>query len=183
MEAYLPSERACTANWVTAPALTKNCQEWFWNWWDLRLLKYHADGTKLKTCLPTTIFVLICLHFFFFNRCHTLAFVPSRGRVYAFGLGGSGQLGVKVTCNMNAPQLVEGPWSSIGSCLNPDKAAPDSIAGGLIEEPIPLMDADCLEQQPSLPPPVHSTIVRKTFCGGDQSFVLVGQYTVRFTKE
>lgn len=44
------------------------------------------------------------------GRRHTLTFVPSRGRVYAFGLGGSGQLGNRGTNNATLPQVVVGPW-------------------------------------------------------------------------
>lgn len=43
---------------------------------------------------------------------HTLTYVPSRGRLYSFGLGGSGQLGNRGTKNANVPQLVFGPWVS-----------------------------------------------------------------------
>lgn len=41
---------------------------------------------------------------------HTLALVPSRGRVYSFGLGGSGQLGGNKAINSLIPQVVHGPW-------------------------------------------------------------------------
>lgn len=43
---------------------------------------------------------------------HTLSLVPSRGRVYGFGLGGSGQLGTRTACNATTPQIVMGPWVS-----------------------------------------------------------------------
>lgn len=43
---------------------------------------------------------------------HTLALVPSRGRLYSFGLGGSGQLGNSDTVNAPTPQVVQGPWVS-----------------------------------------------------------------------
>uniref|UniRef100_B4N542 GK20388 n=1 Tax=Drosophila willistoni TaxID=7260 RepID=B4N542_DROWI len=45
------------------------------------------------------------------NR-HTLALVPSRGRVYGFGLGSSGQLGNRSTNSVTLPQEVLGPWVS-----------------------------------------------------------------------
>ena len=38
------------------------------------------------------------------GRKHTLAFVPTRGRLYAFGLGGSGQLGNSVYTSATTPQ-------------------------------------------------------------------------------
>ncbi|XP_037933955.1 probable E3 ubiquitin-protein ligase HERC4 isoform X2 [Teleopsis dalmanni] len=49
---------------------------------------------------------------------HTLALVPSRGRVYGFGLGCCGQLGSRVTNSVSVPQVVIGPWvSPSGSAL------------------------------------------------------------------
>ena len=36
--------------------------------------------------------------------------IPSRGRVYAFGLGGAGQLGNKMSKTACTPQVVIGPW-------------------------------------------------------------------------
>lgn len=44
------------------------------------------------------------------GRRHALAFVPSRGKVYGFGLGASGQLGVLGTCSPKVPQVIVGPW-------------------------------------------------------------------------
>jgi len=41
-----------------------------------------------------------------------LTLVPSKGRVYSFGLGSVGQLGTKLFINSNTPQLVLGPWLS-----------------------------------------------------------------------
>ena len=38
------------------------------------------------------------------GRKHTLAFVPTRGRLYAFGLGGSGQLGNSGFNSSSTPQ-------------------------------------------------------------------------------
>ena len=38
------------------------------------------------------------------GRKHTLAFVPTRGRMYAFGLGGSGQLGNSAYTSALTPQ-------------------------------------------------------------------------------
>ena len=47
------------------------------------------------------------------GRRHTLTFVPSRKRVYGFGLGGSGQLGAGKDClKSSLPQTVNGPWVS-----------------------------------------------------------------------
>lgn len=44
------------------------------------------------------------------GRRHALAFVPSRGKIYGFGLGSNGQLGALGTCNPKLPQVVVGPW-------------------------------------------------------------------------
>ncbi|XP_053307027.1 probable E3 ubiquitin-protein ligase HERC4 isoform X2 [Spea bombifrons] len=46
------------------------------------------------------------------GRQHTLAFVPSSGRIYSFGLGGNGQLGTGSTCNRKSPFTVKGNWMS-----------------------------------------------------------------------
>ena len=46
------------------------------------------------------------------GKRHTLGLVPSRGRVYAWGLGGAGQLGNSVTRSVPVPQVVHGPWVS-----------------------------------------------------------------------
>lgn len=42
------------------------------------------------------------------GRRHTLTFVPSRGRIYGFGLGCSGQLGNRIQQNSSVPQVVVG---------------------------------------------------------------------------
>lgn len=34
--------------------------------------------------------------------------------MYAFGLGGAGQLGTRATCSATTPQVVLGPWVSPG---------------------------------------------------------------------
>lgn len=46
------------------------------------------------------------------GRQHCLSFVPSRGRVYSFGIGGSGQLGLRKPISASTPQVVLGPWVS-----------------------------------------------------------------------
>lgn len=46
------------------------------------------------------------------GRQHSLALVPSRGRVYSFGIGGSGQLGLRKPTSSTTPQVVLGPWVS-----------------------------------------------------------------------
>lgn len=49
------------------------------------------------------------------GRRHALAFVPTRGKIYGFGLGGSGQLGALGVCNPKVPQVVVGPWVASGA--------------------------------------------------------------------
>lgn len=44
------------------------------------------------------------------GRRHTLTFVPSRGRIYGFGLGCSGQLGNRSSKNSSVPQVVVGKF-------------------------------------------------------------------------
>ncbi|EDX08786.1 probable E3 ubiquitin-protein ligase HERC4 isoform X2 [Drosophila simulans] len=75
------------------------------------------------------------------NR-HTLAFVPSRGKVYAFGLGSSGQLGTRSTKSLMLPQVVIGPW------VSPSGSA----------------QLQSNDSQVSL-------VIRQIFSGGDQSIV------------
>ncbi|KAK7901813.1 hypothetical protein WMY93_018582 [Mugilogobius chulae] len=45
------------------------------------------------------------------GRQHTLAYTPLTGKMYSFGLGGNGQLGLKTTTNRKSPALVKGPWT------------------------------------------------------------------------
>lgn len=74
-----------------------------------------GHGTTNNDYLPRMIVELMgmtCTQIACGGR-HTLTFVPSRGRVYAFGLGGSGQLGNRTTTNATAPQVVIGPWVSL----------------------------------------------------------------------
>uniref|UniRef100_A0A8C1EW10 HECT and RLD domain containing E3 ubiquitin protein ligase 4 n=1 Tax=Cyprinus carpio carpio TaxID=630221 RepID=A0A8C1EW10_CYPCA len=44
------------------------------------------------------------------GRQHTLAFIPSSGKIDSFGLGGNGQLGTRSTCNRISPAPVKGCW-------------------------------------------------------------------------
>ncbi|XP_051779370.1 probable E3 ubiquitin-protein ligase HERC4 isoform X1 [Erpetoichthys calabaricus] len=74
------------------------------------------------------------------GRQHTLAFVPSSGRIYAFGLGGNGQLGTGSTSNRKSPFTVKGNWLQHNSQCGPD---------------INIDDCCC---------------VKRIFAGGDQSF-------------
>ncbi|CAL7935973.1 unnamed protein product [Xylocopa violacea] len=44
------------------------------------------------------------------GKRHTLALVSSQGKIYAWGLGGAGQLGNHSTHSIATPQVVHGPW-------------------------------------------------------------------------
>lgn len=46
------------------------------------------------------------------GRRHALAYVPSRGKIYGFGLGSNGQLGAHGLSNPKVPQLIVGPWQA-----------------------------------------------------------------------
>lgn len=48
------------------------------------------------------------------GRCHTLV-VSEIGRVYSFGLNGSGQLGIGSTNTKLLPTTIRGPWSEIST--------------------------------------------------------------------
>ncbi|XP_045467862.1 probable E3 ubiquitin-protein ligase HERC4 isoform X2 [Harmonia axyridis] len=77
-----------------------------------------GHGTLSNEILPKQIFELMgsTITQISCGRKHTLAFVPSGGRVYSFGVGGSGQLGLKKISNTSTPQVVKFPWlSSVGS--------------------------------------------------------------------
>lgn len=51
-----------------------------------------------------------CFCFHLHVRQHTLAFIPSSGKIDSFGLGGNGQLGTRSTCNRLSPAPVKGCW-------------------------------------------------------------------------
>lgn len=104
-----------------------------------------GHGNANNEVLPRKVIELmgtVCSQITCGNK-HTLTFVPSRGRVYGFGLGGSGQLGNRTTKNTQVPQVVIGPWAS-----------PNGIT--LLQQSV-----DMGEQ---------SLSVRRIFSGGDHSF-------------
>ncbi|XP_064173088.1 probable E3 ubiquitin-protein ligase HERC4 isoform X1 [Anguilla rostrata] len=74
------------------------------------------------------------------GRQHTLAFIPSSGKIDSFGLGGNGQLGTRSACNRKSPAPVKGTWMS-----NNGPSAPSTDAH-------------------------RSFSVKRIFAGGDQSF-------------
>uniref|UniRef100_A0AAY4DZ72 HECT domain-containing protein n=1 Tax=Denticeps clupeoides TaxID=299321 RepID=A0AAY4DZ72_9TELE len=55
------------------------------------------------------------------GRQHTLAFIPSSGKIDSFGLGGNGQLGTRSTCNRISPAPVKGPWAALSDFSSKDQ--------------------------------------------------------------
>ncbi|XP_026672960.1 probable E3 ubiquitin-protein ligase HERC4 isoform X2 [Ceratina calcarata] len=82
------------------------------------------------------------------GRKHTLALVPSGGKVYAWGLGGAGQLGNHSTRSIATPQVVLGPW-----------VAPNSAS---------MMDLDKDNDSSTV-----SYVVKHIFSGGNHCFATV----------
>ncbi|XP_012283893.1 probable E3 ubiquitin-protein ligase HERC4 isoform X2 [Orussus abietinus] len=66
------------------------------------------------------------------GRRHTLALIPSRGRVYAWGLGGAGQLGTRLARSIATPQEVNGPWTSNKSSMVEYKSESDPYANCVV---------------------------------------------------
>ncbi|EDO34592.1 predicted protein [Nematostella vectensis] len=83
------------------------------------------------------------------GRAHTLALVPSSGRVYTFGRGGDGQLGLGVTNNCNSPMTAKGPW----------------LRSNNIKSMLPEADGDSV---------VYT--VRRIDAGGDHCFAMASSY-------
>ncbi|XP_073978964.1 HECT and RLD domain containing E3 ubiquitin ligase 4 isoform X2 [Rhodnius prolixus] len=77
---------------------------------------------KVLELMGSTVTQVCC------GRRHTLAFIPSRERVYSFGLGGAGQLGTKQLVNYNSPQVVVGPW--LGNDGNSSRPTIDRLYSG-----------------------------------------------------
>ncbi|XP_016343375.1 probable E3 ubiquitin-protein ligase HERC4 isoform X1 [Sinocyclocheilus anshuiensis] len=82
------------------------------------------------------------------GRQHTLAFIPSSGKIDSFGLGGNGQLGTRSTYNRISPAPVKGCWQAH-------------------TDPVP-MDVDLTGL--SISEAEQSYCVKRIYAGGDQSF-------------
>ncbi|XP_011505541.1 PREDICTED: probable E3 ubiquitin-protein ligase HERC4 [Ceratosolen solmsi marchali] len=81
------------------------------------------------------------------GKRHTLALVPLHRKIYAWGIGGSGQLGNKTARSVTTPQVVLGPWIS--------KNDPTA------------MEVD----SQNFAPEMH--VIKHIFSGGDQCFAIV----------
>ncbi|XP_067008518.1 probable E3 ubiquitin-protein ligase HERC4 isoform X2 [Anabrus simplex] len=99
---------------------------------------------KVLELMGSTVTQITC------GRRHTLAFVPSRGRVYSFGLGGAGQLGTRSPISASTPQVVLGPW------VSPSGAA--------------VVDPE-LESKYA-----KNCVVKRIYAGGDHCFAVVTQH-------
>uniref|UniRef100_A0A8C5PTZ4 HECT and RLD domain containing E3 ubiquitin protein ligase 4 n=1 Tax=Leptobrachium leishanense TaxID=445787 RepID=A0A8C5PTZ4_9ANUR len=71
---------------------------------------HEINPRKVFELMGTCVQIILCKH--------TMAFVPSSGRVYSFGLGGNGQLGTGSTCNRKSPFTVKGNWVSYCDFIN-----------------------------------------------------------------
>ena len=109
-----------------------------------------------KLCLDDVwLFTCSCWDYVWFvPRNHTLAHVPKSGRLYAFGLGGSGQLGVDSTISRNLPCQVHGPFV-------PDRQRKVS--------PVPMKVND----------EGSNLVVQRIYTGGDHCFVIYRPADVR----
>lgn len=111
-----------------------------------------GHGNKINDVLPRMVFEMMgttCTQVACGSR-HVLTFVPSRGRIYGFGLGSSGQLGNRTTNNCLVPQIVVGPWASpSGSTL---LAVDEKTENG------------------------RMAFVKRIFSGGDHSFAATTPY-------
>lgn len=64
------------------------------------------------------------------GRQHTLAYTPLSGKMYSFGLGGNGQLGLRTTSNRKSPATVKGPWTPNDNDSEPCCVVRSIYAGG-----------------------------------------------------
>ncbi|XP_065221289.1 probable E3 ubiquitin-protein ligase HERC4 isoform X2 [Planococcus citri] len=79
---------------------------------------------KVVELMGSTVTQISC------GRRHTLTMIPSRGRVYAFGLGGVGQLGNKFVKNASTPHVVLGPWATSSDSSSADACTVRRVYSG-----------------------------------------------------
>uniref|UniRef100_A0A8C2JA18 HECT and RLD domain containing E3 ubiquitin protein ligase 4 n=1 Tax=Cyprinus carpio TaxID=7962 RepID=A0A8C2JA18_CYPCA len=72
------------------------------------------------------------------GRQHTLAFIPSSGKIDSFGLGGNGQLGTRSTYNRMSPAPVKGCWRAHTDPV------PMDVGGLTFEIDLVFSSANCL---------------------------------------
>ncbi|XP_026866327.2 probable E3 ubiquitin-protein ligase HERC4 isoform X1 [Electrophorus electricus] len=65
---------------------------------------HEVNPRKVFELMGNVVTQIVC------GRQHSLAFIPSSGKIDSFGLGGNGQLGTRSTCNRKSPAPVKGQW-------------------------------------------------------------------------
>ncbi|OTF78780.1 hypothetical protein BLA29_014754, partial [Euroglyphus maynei] len=75
-----------------------------------------GHGSNANEVLPRKVFELMGVRIVQVScgRCHTLV-VNKQGRLYSFGLNGSGQLGIGNTCTKYLPISLRGQWSELNT--------------------------------------------------------------------
>ncbi|XP_027205306.2 putative E3 ubiquitin-protein ligase HERC4 [Dermatophagoides pteronyssinus] len=84
--------------------------------WGAGMYGQLGHGRNTNEVLPRKVFELMGVKIVQVScgRCHTLV-VSKQGRVYSFGLNGSGQLGIGNTCSKYLPISIRGPWSELAT--------------------------------------------------------------------
>ena len=84
--------------------------------WGAGMYGQLGHGRNTNEVLPRKIFELMGVRIVQVScgRCHTLV-VSKQGRIYSFGLNGSGQLGIGNTCSKYLPVSICGPWSELNT--------------------------------------------------------------------
>lgn len=82
--------------------------------WGAGMYGQLGHGRNINEILPRKVFELMgnCICQLSCGRCHTLV-ASNHGRVYSFGLNGSGQLGIGSSQSKHLPNYVRGQWVEI----------------------------------------------------------------------
>lgn len=116
----------------------------------------HTETNPLKVFefMGSEVSMIAC------GRNHTIAYVASKNKIYSFGLGSNGQLGLNTHANHPIPSLIQLP-------LDPSS---------LFSPPSSRMEQYAMTQEPMSNP------VCSLYAGGDQTFVLVNKSGARQTR-
>ncbi|CAN7938426.1 unnamed protein product [Ixodes hexagonus] len=85
------------------------------------------------------------------GRCHTLVYGPRVGRVYAFGLGGAGQLGQGNLSSTTVPTPVLGPWNDVVHPAESERTPSPQTSQCLPGEDSEISWSQCLSDDASCP--------------------------------
>uniref|UniRef100_A0A4W3GTK5 HECT and RLD domain containing E3 ubiquitin protein ligase 4 n=1 Tax=Callorhinchus milii TaxID=7868 RepID=A0A4W3GTK5_CALMI len=85
------------------------------------------------------------------GRQHTLAFVPSSGKLHSFGLGGNGQLGTGFTSNRKSPSIVKAAWAVHNVSSPPGKCQSTSHGRCIF-----CMEKNLIPRFPKSPPDIEA---------------------------